>query len=97
MTKKKGTIVQLGKKGYGFILGDNGKKYFFHRKNVDNASNVELNSRVSFAFKSSEKGPIANDIQLAIEKTLSDRAIKIMFLLLFAIQIITLYYIIFVK
>lgn len=91
MARKKGTIVQFGKKGYGFILGKDGTKYFFHQKNIDDVSNIKINSKVNFTFKLSEKGPIANDINLEIEKQLSDSTIKFMFLLLFSLQISTFF------
>ena len=37
--KMTGVVVQFGTKGYGFITGDDGEKYFVHQKNVYNKSN----------------------------------------------------------
>ena len=32
--KMTGIVAQFGTKGYGFITGDDGEKYFVHQKNV---------------------------------------------------------------
>ena len=34
--KMTGIVAQFGTKGYGFITGDDGEKYFVHQKNVYN-------------------------------------------------------------
>ena len=35
MAKKvKGIVAQFGTKGYGFITGDDGEKYFVHQKKI---------------------------------------------------------------
>jgi len=34
--KMTGIVTQFGTKGYGFIAGDDGEKYFVHQKNVYN-------------------------------------------------------------
>ena len=44
--KMPGTIAQFGTKGYGFITGDDGEKYFVHQKNVYNKSRLRPDSRV---------------------------------------------------
>ena len=31
--KMTGVVTQFGTKGYGFITGDDGEKYFVHQKN----------------------------------------------------------------
>jgi len=34
--KMTGIVAQFGTKGYGFITGDDGEKYFVHQKNIHN-------------------------------------------------------------
>ena len=42
--KMSGIVAQFGTKGYGFITGDDGEKYFVHQKNVFNKSRLRSDS-----------------------------------------------------
>ncbi len=100
MVKKvQGIVVQFGTKGYGFIMGDDGEKYFVHQKNIFNKSRLKVNTRVVFNTQNSEKGWVAMDVNLEKgvktpnleSKTLSYSTIKSMFIILFIIQAIIIY------
>ncbi len=100
MAKKiKGMVAQFGTKGYGFITGDNGEKYFVHQKNIFNKSCLKANTRVVFSAQNSEKGLVAVDVSLekstkvpnSESKSLSNSVIKSMFVILFIIQAIVVY------
>ncbi len=97
MAKKvKGVVAQFGTKGYGFITGDDGEKYFFHQKNIYNKSRLKADTRVVFQAEESEKGLVATNVKLekssASESApLSDGAIKGMFAVLFILQLIVAY------
>ena len=68
--KMSGKVVQFGTKGYGFITGDDGEKYFVHQKNVYNKSRLRADTRVKYKVETSEKGLVAVDVKL---EKLSDR------------------------
>lgn len=97
MAKKiKGIVAQFGTKGYGFITGDDGEKYFVHQKNIYNKSRLKADTRVVFQAEESEKGMVATNVELeksgSTESTpLSDGAIKGMFAVLFILQVIVTY------
>jgi len=97
MAKKvKGVVAQFGTKGYGFITGDDGEKYFVHQKNIYNKSRLKADTRVVFQAEESEKGLVATNVKLekssASESApLSDGAIKGMFAVLFILQLIVAY------
>ena len=95
--KMTGIVVQFGTKGYGFITGDDGEKYFVHQKNVYNKSRLRTDTRVKYRVETSEKGLVAVDVKLdkLIEETkpLTDNTIKRMFFILLFIQLITIYYV----
>jgi len=95
--KMTGIVAQFGTKGYGFITGDDGEKYFVHQKNVYNKSRLKVNTRVKYKVETSEKGFVAVDVKLekSTEETkpLTDSAIKRMFAILLLIQFITVYYV----
>ena len=95
--KMTGIVAQFGTKGYGFITGDDGEKYFVHQKNVYNKSRLRNNTRVKYRVETSEKGLVAVDVKLEklIEETkpLTDNTIKRMFFILLLIQLITVYYV----
>ncbi len=98
MTKKMtGTVSQFGTKGYGFITGDDGEKYFVHQKNVYNKSRLKADTRVKYKVETSEKGFVAVDVKLEELKEetrpLTDNAIKGMFAILLLIQLIIAYYV----
>ena len=92
-----GIVVQFGTKGYGFITGDDGEKYFVHQKNVYNKSRLRADTRVKYKVETSEKGLVAVDVKLeklsVEEKPLTDRTIKRMFVVLLLMQMITAYYV----
>ena len=95
--KMTGIVAQFGTKGYGFITGDDGEKYFVHQKNVYNKTRLRIDTRVKYRVETSEKGLVAVDVkpdQLIEEtKPLTDNIIKRMFFILLLIQIITVYYV----
>ncbi|NYT52080.1 MAG: cold shock domain-containing protein [Candidatus Vesicomyosocius endoextente] len=102
MVKKvQGIVAQFGTKGYGFIMGDDGEKYFVHQKNIFNKSRLKVNTRVVFNTQNSEKGLVAMDVNLekgvktpnleSKTKTLSYSTIKSMFVILFIIQAVIVY------
>ena len=99
--KMTGIVTQFGTKGYGFITGDDGEKYFVHQKNVYNKSRLRPDSRVKYKVETSEKGLVAVDVKfekLSQEtKPLTDNTIKGIFVILFLIQLITVYYVFFDK
>ena len=95
--KMTGIVAQFGAKGYGFITGDDGEKYFVHQKNVYNKSRLRADTRVKYKVETSEKGLVAVDVKLEIlseeTKPLTDSTIKRMFVILLLIQLITVYYV----
>ena len=97
--KMTGIVAQFGSKGYGFITGDDGEKYFVHQKNVFNKSRLRVDTRVKYKVETSEKGLVAVDVQLEKlsdeKKPLTDNTIKIMFVVLLLMQVFTAYYVFF--
>ena len=95
--KMTGIVAQFGSKGYGFITGDDGEKYFVHQKNVYNKSRLRVDTRVKYKVETSEKGMVAVDVKLEKlseeKKLLTDNTIKIMFVILLLMQVITVYYV----
>lgn len=95
--KMTGIVAQFGVKGYGFITGDDGEKYFVHQKNVYNKSRLRVDTRVKYKVETSEKGMVAVDVKLEKlseeKKLLTDNTIKIMFVILLLMQVITVYYV----
>lgn len=60
-----GTVIRLfSDKGYGFIKGEDGKEYFFHRSALKNApySRLEEGTEVTFEDADTAKGLRAEDI-----------------------------------
>ena len=94
-----GIVTQFGTKGYGFITGDDGEKYFVHQKNVYNKSRLRVDARVKYKVETSEKGLVAVDVQLeklsAEKKPLTDNDIKFMLCALFVFQLIIAYFVFF--
>ena len=99
--KMTGIVNQFGTKGYGFITGDDGEKYFVHQKNVYNKSRLRADTRVKYKVETSEKGLVAMDVKLeklsTETKPLTDQTIKRMFVILLLMQLITAYYVFFDK
>ena len=95
--KMTGTVVQFGTKGYGFITGDDGEKYFVHQKNIYNKSRLSTDTRVKYKVETSEKGLVAVEVKLEKlseeKKPLTDNTIKRMFFILLLMQVITAYYV----
>ena len=97
--KMTGIVAQFGTKGYGFITGDDGEKYFVHQKNIYNKSRLRADTRVKFKVESSEKGLVAVDVKLEKvvdeSKPLTDNDIKFMLCALFVFQLIIAYFVFF--
>ena len=97
--KMTGIVAQFGTKGYGFITGDDGEKYFVHQKNIYNKSRLRNGTRVKFKVESSEKGLVAVDVKLekVVEESqpLTDNDIKFMLCALFVFQLIIAYFVFF--
>ena len=97
--KMTGIVVQFGTKGYGFITGDDGEKYFVHQKNVYNKSRLRADTRVKYRVETSEKGLVAVDVKLEKlsdkSKPLTDNDIKFMLCALFVSQLVVAYFIFF--
>jgi len=54
--------------GFGFIAGDDGNEYFFHRDGLDGLVNFEsltAGEKVTFEVETSPKGPRANKVRVA--------------------------------
>ena len=97
-----GVVAQFGTKGYGFITGDDGNKYFVHQKNIYNKSRLKADTRVSFDVEQSEKGLVAVNVTLEgankakvrvnnQTQGLSDTTIKTLFVIVFLIQAVMAY------
>lgn len=93
MAKQTGKITQFGTKGYGFINGDDGHKYFAHQKNIDKSTSLKIGTKVFFTPQNNERGLIAVDIkpQNQSKKTKNMQKINILFTISFLIHIITIY------
>lgn len=74
-TRVSGTVIKwMPEKGFGFILGPDGVEYFFHRTALRNpailnelhpAGSGSKGTPVTFQLSSTEKGPRAEDVDLA--------------------------------
>lgn len=64
-----GTVKKVqSDRGFGFITGEDGIEYFFHRSGVDSSLNFDsLNGgeAVSFEIERSDKGPRAARVRAA--------------------------------
>lgn len=63
-----GSVVRvMNDKGFGFIKDAEGKEYFFHRSAVQQGywESVQTGMNVTFLARAGEKGPRAEDVQLA--------------------------------
>ena len=94
-----GIVAQFGTKGYGFIAGDDGEKYFVHQKNVYNKSRLRADTRVKYKVETSEKGLVAVDVKLEKlsekSKPLTDNDIKFTLCFLFVFQLVIFYFVFF--
>jgi len=55
-------------RGFGFITGEDGQEYFFHRTGLISSLSIETltsHQRVSFEVESTDKGPRASQIRSA--------------------------------
>lgn len=64
-----GTIVTVRHdKGYGFINGEDGREYFFHKDDLNDRSvyfiHIEVGTRVEFQPKLTPKGPRAENVDI---------------------------------
>ena len=64
-----GTIRKvIAERGFGFITGEDGKDYFFHRDALTaplNFDRMTTGERVEFELQASERGPRAVNIRAA--------------------------------
>ena len=60
-----GTIKKIvADRGFGFISGEDGKEYFFHRSAIANFDALRGGERVQFEIEPSPKGPRAGRVRL---------------------------------
>jgi cold shock protein len=60
----KGTIKWYNsRKGYGFILGEDGKDIFVHRSNVPAEMTLNEGDKVDYETEDTERGPKAINIK----------------------------------
>ena len=101
--KVKGIVTQFGSKGYGFITGEDDKKYFVHQKSTVNKSRLKVNTAVIFNAKHSDKGWVATDVELQTEAvtptvattTALGTGSKILFAILLLTQAVLVYQVFF--
>jgi CspA family cold shock protein len=64
-----GTIKKVvSERGFGFIVAEDAKEYFFHRDGLDSSLQFDRlvgGERVSFEIESSPKGPRATQVRAA--------------------------------
>ena len=64
-----GTVKKVqSDRGFGFITGEDGIEYFFHRSGVDTSLNFDSlhgGESVSFEIERSDKGPRASRVRSA--------------------------------
>jgi CspA family cold shock protein len=57
-----------GDKGYGFIIGEDGKEYFVFYAFVNDGGELAQNQRVSFTPVATKRGPQAQNVSLVDRK-----------------------------
>jgi CspA family cold shock protein len=64
-----GTVKKVvSDRGFGFIAGEDGKEYFFHRSGVQSSLDFDRlvgGERVTFEIEQSPKGPRAEQVRAA--------------------------------
>lgn len=62
-----GTIKKLvSERGFGFITGEDGQEYFFHRSGTTaDFDGLRGGEKVTFEIERSQKGPRATSVKLA--------------------------------
>jgi CspA family cold shock protein len=58
----------VSERGFGFITGDDGHEYFFHRSGLDASLDFDRlggGEHVSFDLEQSDKGPRARAVRMA--------------------------------
>ena len=61
-----GTIKRIvADRGFGFIAGEDGNEYFFHRNSVENFDALRGDESVTFEVEDSAKGPRANQVKVS--------------------------------
>jgi CspA family cold shock protein len=58
----------VSERGFGFIAGDDGQEYFFHRSGLDSSLEFEKlggGEHVTFNLEQSDKGPRASQVTAA--------------------------------
>lgn len=64
----KGTVAQLHERGFGFITGEDGKRYFFHHSAAEDFGGLQEGDPVSFEEDTgprAAKGPRAQAVVAA--------------------------------
>lgn len=51
-----------GKKGYGFVTGEDGKKLFFHRTEIKNVKKLKRGHKVTYDVSEYNGRPVATNL-----------------------------------
>ncbi len=57
----------ISDRGFGFIAGEDGQEYFFHRSGLDRNivfDDLQRDTRVTFDIESSDRGPRATRVRI---------------------------------
>lgn len=52
------------KKGFGFIVGEDGKDIFVHQTDISSDANLNADDAVEYEVEASEKGPKAKNVKM---------------------------------
>jgi CspA family cold shock protein len=93
MAKITGKVSKFGHKGYGFISGEDGEKYFAHQKNVSDNTRLKTGVQVVFEPAESDKGKVANNIKTKnkAKNNNNQGGLKLLLVISFVLHAITLY------